>query len=295
MAISSLNNVPVANILTLNGTSFSVIEDWGGAPIPPSPPSLLNIVTGSLFAFWDPTTEGSIGTFVYAGTTYSGAADLSYLYTASDSAVTRSLGVFSGAVFTTFSSGSLNVRVMYVDGAGGDYLGGLHLTRGYLTASATDPAKVNTLLNFTNEFWFRSNGSYLTNGALYSAVYNQGSRTRIADGTGTHWAYAPNVSAGANIGGTFATNTWHHYCVTMANINTTNDRLTIYKDGVRVGQDLTGNYNPTHPQAEFFIGSWNSVSELQRMYVGEVRRYNRELTAAEVLQNYSASKYRYGK
>lgn len=288
MSISSINGITTSGISTLNDTSYSTIRTFNGAS------TLLNIVTDSLFAFWDPTTEGSIGTFVYSGTTYSGAADLSYLYTASDSAVTRSLGVFSGAVFTTFSSGSLTQRVMYVDGAGGDYLGGFHLTRGYLTASATDPAKVNTLLNFTNEFWIRSSGSWLNDGALYSAVYNQGSRTRF-NSSGGHWAYAPNVIAGGSLGGTFATNTWHHYCVTMANVDATNDRLTIYKDGVQVGQDTTGNYAPTHVQAEFFIGSWNSVSELQRMYVGEVRRYNRELTATEVLQNYNASKHRYGK
>jgi len=290
MSIRLINGVPVDKITAINGISYSAIGTFNRVS------TLLNIVTSNLFAFWDPTTEGSIGTFVLSGsgTIYSGAFDISYKYTASNSAVTRSLGVFQGAVFTTFNSGSLTQRVMYVDGVGGDYLGGIHLTRGYLTASATDPAKVNTLLDFTNEFWIRSSGSWLSDGALYSAVYNQGSRTRF-NSSGDHWAYAPNVTAGGNLGGTWATNTWHHYCVTMANVNVTNDRLTIYKDGVQVGQDTTGNYAPTNVQAEFFIGSWNSATELQRMYVGEVRRYNKELTAAEVLQNYNASKYRYGK
>ncbi len=298
MSIATINGVTAGNISLLNGISYTLVSTYNGvvsSSTPAPPPATASFVTGGLVAYWDPTNSGSRTTKLIGGISYSCSLDLTNLYTASNPIVTRSFFLFSGATFTTFNSGGVNQTVYYVDGAGGDHLMSRNDVTGPLTASNSDPMKISTMLNFTNEFWFRSSGSYITDGALYSAVYNQGSRTRTSDTTGTHWAYAPNVIAGGNLGGTFATNTWHHYVVTMANLDATNDRLRIYKDGVQVGVDTTGNYAPTDTSALYLMGSWNGGGELQRMFVGEVRRYDRELTAAEVLTNYSASKAKYGK
>jgi len=298
MSIATINGVTAGNVSLLNGISYTLVSTYNGvvsSSTPAPPPATASFVTGGLVAYWDPTNSGSRTTGVIGGLTYSRSLDLTNLYTASNPIVTRSLYLFSGATFTTFNSGGVNQTVFYVDGAGGDYLSSYNDVRGQLTASNSDPMKVSTMLNFTNEFWFRSSGSYLPDGALYSAIYNQGSRTRMSDAGGTHWGYAPNLVNAANIGGTFATNTWHHYAITIANIDASNDRYRVYKDGVQVGIDTTGNYAPTDISAGYLMGSWNGSTELQRMFVGEVRRYDRELTAAEVLTNYSASKAKYGK
>ena len=82
--------------------------------------------------------------------------------------------------------------------------------------------------------------------------------------------------------------------VTMENLGGTNDRINVYRNGVLVGQDTIGNYAPTLAFSDFYLASWNGSTELQRQYVGLVRRYNIALTAAQVTQNFNAEKARFG-
>ena len=96
-------------------------------------------------------------------------------------------------------------------------------------------------------------------------------------------------------GGTISTNVWRHVVITMQDIDATNDRFRGYVDGVQVFQDTSGNYNPSYNFSEFMLGTFFFSSEFQRMYIGEVRRYNKELTLAEVQQNFSSSAARYGR
>lgn len=196
----------------------------------------------------------------------------------------RFMGLGNGAAFTTIGG----VAALYLDGVN-DY--GVVQTRPII---AGDPMNGNALLNYTNEIWMRSNGAWLTNGNFWALTYNQGSRTRWT-GSAVR-VYAPAMdSFGTDYGTTiWAQNVWHHYVLTMENLGGTNDRFIVYRNGVEVGRDTTGNYAPTTAADDFFIGTFNGSAEFQRMYTGILRRYNIALTAAQVLQNFNAEKARFG-
>jgi len=291
MAISSLNNVPVANILTLNGTSFSVIEDWGGAPIPPTPPPSVTFVTQSLLAYWDPNDAGSRAVYPF-NTAFSCSLNLAPNYTSSvfNTNGSGSFQLVNGAYFRNFTSGSVNLTTYYFDGVN-DYAVLRPIGN---PAWAGDPNIVTNLKTFTIEMWLRSSGSWVGSGNFYSAAGNSGNRTRANDTAGVVWYYAPNVVSGGT-GGTLTTNVWNHFVVTMADLGATNDRLRGYINGTQVFSDTTGNYNPNYNFSEWLVGTFFGNNEFQRMYVGEIRRYQKELTGAEVLTNFSSSATRYGR
>lgn len=81
--------------------------------------------------------------------------------------------------------------------------------------------------------------------------------------------------------------------VTMENLGT-NDRIRVYRNGGLINQDTVGNYAPTLVVNDFYLASWNGSTELQRQYVGLVRRYNAALTPEQVTQNFNAEKARFG-
>lgn len=190
----------------------------------------------------------------------------------------------NGAAFTTIGG----VDALYLDGVN-DYA--VLWTR---PKQMDDPLLNVNLLNYTYEFWIRSNGSWLGNGNFWAAGYNQASRSRWS--SGVRW-YGPNMDSFGTIyvpAATFTTNTWHHLVFTMENLGA-NDRLRVYRNAVQTGSDTTGNYNPTDINGnDFYLGTINGSGEFQRQYVGLCRRYNIALTAAQVTQNFNAEKARFG-
>lgn len=293
MSISSINGVPAANISTLNGISYSLVSTFNGvvssSAAPPAPASA-SFVTSSLLAYWDPNDSGSRAVYPF-DSAYSCSLNLAPNYTSSVFN-TNGSGSFllGGAIFTNFTSGSVNLTTYYFDGVN---------DAAYLRPIANpawtgDPNVVTNLKTFSIEMWLRSSGSWVTAGNFYSAAGNSGNRTRANDAAGVVWYYAPNVNSGVT-GGTLATNVWNHFVVTMADLNVTNDRMKGYINGVEVFSDTTGNYNPNYNFSEWIVGSFFGASEFQRMYVGEIRRYQKELTGAEVLTNFSSSAARYGR
>lgn len=227
-------------------------------------------VTTNLQTYWDANTQGNPWPDLHQ--TYN-----STLYS-------YNLGLANGAAFTTIGG----VNALYFDGVN-DVAG-----VGIRPIDPADPMYTATLLDYTVELWIRSNGAWLTGGQIWAQAYNQGSRMRWSGSAMV--IYAPNIDTFAtSYGGTavWTTNTWHHLTVTMENLGA-NDRIRVYRNGVQVGQDTTGNYAPTLAAMDFYLATWNGSSELQRLYVGLGRRYNRGLTAAEVLQNFNAEKSRFG-
>ena len=198
---------------------------------------------------------------------------------------TYNMWLQNGTAFTTIGG----VNAVYFDGVN-DIAGVASRPQ-----PLDDPLIASNLLNYTNEFWIRSNGAWLTNGNFWGAAYNQGSRCRWSGAAVV--VYAPNTDTfTTTYGGTavWTQNVWHHMVVTMENLGGTNDRITVYRNGVQVGQDSTGNYAPTLAYNDFYLASWNGSTELQRIYYGLVRRYNIALTSAQVLQNFNAEKARFG-
>ena len=267
---------------------YNIIASSYEVPIIPTPPLVTSsFITTSLMDYWDPANISS--RVVISG--QSRSLNLSSNYTSSVYATngSSSLGLV-GPIFTTFTSGSISTDVYYFDGIN-DYAQITPINSP--VSESGNPRVVTNLKNYTLEMWLRNSGSWVANGNWVSMAGNTGTRTRANDASGTRWFYAPAVTAGGT-GGTMVTGSWNHFVITMADLNATNDRMTAYVNGVQVFQDLFGNYNPNYNFAQVMYGSFFGSSEFQRMYVGEIRRYNRELTSAEVITNYSGSKARYG-
>ena len=228
-------------------------------------------VTTNLQAYWDANTVN--------GTSW---PDLHQTYNSTP--YSYNLGLGNGAAATTING----VNAVYFDGVN-DVAG-----VGTRPQPTDDPLIASQLLNYTTELWIRSNGAWLGTGNIWAAAYNQGTRMRWSGSAMI--IYAPNTDTfTTTYGGTavWTTNTWHHMVVTMENLGT-NDRIRVYRNGVQVGQDTTGNYAPTLVVNDFYLATWNGSGELQRMYAGLVRRYNKALTSAEVTQNFNAEKARFG-
>jgi hypothetical protein len=237
--------------------------------IHPAPVSAA-FVTSNLIGYWDalPVNQGSPW------------PDLSPTY--NNTGQTHNLNLANGAAFSTLGG----VDCLYLDG--------VNDRATYTNASygASDTFYISTLLAFTHEYWIRSNGAWINDGNIYSAAFNSGSRSRF-DSSGNLWFYNVGSLFGGNLGGSWATNTWHHLCVTMESLGA-NDRFTVYKNGVQVGQDTTGNYAPTFAGPNFYLGTQDGSREFARIGYGLGRRYNRALTSTEVSQNFNAEKARFG-
>jgi hypothetical protein len=294
MAISTINGVTAGNIAILNGLSYSLVSTYNGivsSSAAPPTPSSASFVTSSLLAYWDPNDSGSRAVYPFS-TAFSCSLNLAPNYTSSvfNTNGSGSFLLVNGAYFRDFTSGSVSLTTYYFDGVN-DYAALRPIGN---PAWAGDPNVVTNLKTFSIEMWLRSSGSWINGGNFYSAAGNSGNRTRANDTAGVIWYYAPNVNSGVT-GGTLATNVWNHFVVTMADLNATNDRMKGYVNGVEVFSDTTGNYNPNYNFSEWLVATFFGGSEFQRMYTGEIRRYQKELTLAEVQQNYSSSKARYGR
>ena len=107
----------------------------------------------------------------------------------------------------------------------------------------------------------------------------------------------------ANVTALGLANNWKHYCYVMYNNvslgGTTYNNNKIYVNGVAQPlQQVTGNISSTIRSltGNLTIGGWtnNTAQYKPSMDVSAIKLYDRELTAAEVLQNYNALAPRYG-
>jgi hypothetical protein len=104
-----------------------------------------------------------------------------------------------------------------------------------------------------------------------------------------HTATSTSINASAGI----ATNTWTHVCVTYSTTSTT---IILYKNGYQVGTSFTTATPPASSTFNGVIG--DEQSDFATPFKGNmssVQIYNRALTAFEILQNYNATKTRFGR
>ena len=91
----------------------------------------------------------------------------------------------------------------------------------------------------------------------------------------------------------FALNVWQNITAVFDGASR-NNKLTLYVNGVSVG--LRNGSNPDYrPSAmPFYVGGDPTASEYATARINKVAVYNRALSAAEVLQNFNASRGRFG-
>ena len=200
-----------------------------------------------------------------------------------DAGSTRS---YPGSGTTTTSlvgsnTGTLSNGVAYVSGNGGswDFDG----VDDFIDTTFTIPAGDRSL-----EFWVYYNTLSSTSGGGYSLMgVQEGADKYLYSGiqsNGSGYSYAGNTGGAYSY--TFSAATWYHIALAMGSGTSRN-----YVNGEQVA---TRTYTSSVASTiEVMIGAINQQHEIDGL-VPLTRVYNKELSAAEVLQNFNAQKSRFG-
>ena len=110
-------------------------------------------------------------------------------------------------------------------------------------------------------------------------------------GTNIRWEVESGQSLTST--GTLSTNTWYHFtCVYEGDSNNTSGTARIYINGVENNtSSLNSNRTGQNQTSNFVLGLWDNY------LTGNIalsRMYNKVLTPIEVLQNFNATKNRFG-
>jgi hypothetical protein len=107
---------------------------------------------------------------------------------------------------------------------------------------------------------------------------------RVYGGTGTYDEQFP-------VSFNFIDGNWHQMLVTWDGNNP--GTLLVYGDGSQVGSRIRGAGEAYNTTSGYIVGTWYDFNRHYNGQISSARVYNRALSAAEVLQNYNATKYRY--
>ena len=162
---------------------------------------------------------------------------------------------------------------------------------------------ISNITSFTISIWFKMTGPGSTGGAsntIYNSLFgiNSGNRRilvassantgqtegRILAQMGGSNYFSDNNSSGLTI-----TNSWNNVVYTFSpNI------ATLYINGII--QTTQSNSSVTFPDANIYLGAYNNPITAYAMKgnIAQTSVYNRSLSLSEVLQNYNASKRKFG-
>ena len=262
MGITSISGVLFENISKINGKEKNSISKINGKN-----KNSYDFVTNNLIGWYDPSLQ-------IVGDTY--LTDQSYVVglTNQDHSMVGKNGSTLVSVGDTIAA--------YTDGVNDQFYTEL------ITPSTSDQYYVPNLTNYTNEIWFRSDGRFNRNGALWNAGLDSGT-----------WCYFSNRGSFSIYPGTTfdsgfnaSTDTWYHLLITLE--TTSQSVLKVYVNGVLSYTSSSFSYNPSWESTPWFLGSYNSKSSFGKFYYGVIRRYNKALSSDEVVQNYNVEKSRYG-
>ena len=143
---------------------------------------------------------------------------------------------------------------------------------------------------YTKMVWFQID-SALDNNIVSS---DTGGHYMFFSGTSTLWAGNSNVMPFAGGGAfgsstTFSTGTW--YCATVV---FTNPQIYLYVNGVQDAVDLTYTASARGGDGSVNLACYGPGGNLLNGKIAEVYCYAAALSASDVLQNYNATRSRYG-
>ena len=146
---------------------------------------------------------------------------------------------------------------------------------------------VYSLSGGTLNIWFKRSGNTNTIIGSYGGSGNQRTPTFYQSGNNIGWEFGSLT--GRNTGISFTDNTWFNMSMTFNSSFNTN----VYINSVLTNTETSS--NPGGFWNQFTIGSYgNYGSFYTRGNFSIVQVYNRALSADEVLQNYNATKGRFG-
>jgi hypothetical protein len=147
------------------------------------------------------------------------------------------------------------------------------------------------LLSYTYAFWIRRRQSQSSSWLQFlqrsTSNRNPGIWFYINEINRIHFSIrlSNNVSASVDPGGFFQ-NEWHYFTATV-DYNGTNTIMRGYTDGIQQNVSTLSNVAP-------ILGTGGTYIGRSLLDIGNLQIYNRALTAQEVLQNFNATKSRYG-
>jgi hypothetical protein len=159
-------------------------------------------------------------------------------------------------------------------------------------ASISSNALLNTPNGFTCELWIKFNNTNTCTPFHKDFVYTiRRTSTSLQWADGTNWSYANwSATSPSFVYDTNDTSKWYHIVVTKLDT-----LVTFYIYGQNVVQKIfgtsgvgAGNTNPVT------IGSYNGSSAFANSNIAITRIYNRALNPSEVLQNFNATRARFG-
>lgn len=188
----------------------------------------------------------------------------------------------------------------------------LNGTGGYITLDGSnDFISFGNILNYTSEsfsvgIWIRFlsfdnngglnsligwKGNFQTNGWYIEVTPQNGTINFFTNQSGanqvTQALYSPNPSSWPNKG--LMPDEWYSLYFTRSGTS-----ARIYINGIDRTSNAGTHTNPTSTTNNFEIGRYNSASHYPNIRLASYIVYQRALTAAEVLQNFNASRKRFG-
>ena len=216
-----------------------------------------NIVTDGLVACWDASNRKS---YPGAGTVWSDPVS------GNDGVLTNG-PTFSEDNLGTISFDGSNDHVLVADSSE------LRIGLGHFAISMWILDENDDSSYFV---WMAKGQTGADEWSLYHSTTN---RLRFyADSGGIDISYTGAMNDGA----------WHHVVVTRDAVTT-----TLYKDGVSVGSDSVDGYDLNTTKDISIGASEEGSARFTTGKIADARLYNNALTAAEVLQNYNATKRRF--
>ncbi len=302
--INRISAQPLSNVDRLSGVSKNNIATVSGIVMPGSSGGAFT--TDKLLIWYDAALESS------GATTFTNRVDSS----------------LSGAIVQTGHSAARRgnayvasidgTQAMYCDGVNDGFwkrayftpftgTGGSHGTSTYGVAPNSMVSNSSTnatdTTGFTMEVWYRTNGSYLNNGNLWSYYHNGGIRTRFSS-SGAKWYYMNGAGVMSSGWGSYNTNTWYHDVTTLSAPNADGSSsgrhtLKMYSNGSLVQSLTNRTWNPSTWVRDLVLWGGSRVQGSQvhedfRGYYGIIRFYHKALSSTEVTANYNAEKGRYG-
>jgi hypothetical protein len=191
-----------------------------------------------------------------------------------------------------FDSGS--IKSIFLDG-----------TNDYINFGAGSSLSISNNVSF--DIWFKLGNNYGVVGSNWGGIISkrdgQGAITTFGvnhNGTGNTFQVFFNPSLGGpyrilviSTSQYFSSNTWTHLVGTYTQSGA-NTIITAYKNGVFISSSSLAGNIPSTPSVNLTIGASYVANEFTNMNYGGCRVYNRALSASEVVQNYNATKTRFG-
>ena len=160
------------------------------------------------------------------------------------------------------------------------------------TISIPSNSLLNTPNGFTSETWVKFNNTSAAVIMHKELVYTirRASSTTLQWSDGTLWSYSTWNNTPPSF--TYDTsNINRYYCIVVTK---SSNVVTVYLDGASRVQKTYGGNGVGGNTQPLYIGSYAGVNSFLNGNIGISRIYNRALTAQEILQNFDATKGRFG-